>query len=119
MSYAPACSRLTVVYDGRCAYCRKQVAWIQARDAARRFSFISSHETNVTERFPALQRHDLSTGLRVVAPSGRVYVGADAVHAIAARLPRWRWVAWLYLVPGIRQLARMQYARIAARRNVC
>jgi predicted DCC family thiol-disulfide oxidoreductase YuxK len=108
--------RNVVVYDGECPFCCEQVARIRQRDRAGRFEFVARQAPGITERFPALAEGDFNTGMRLVRPDGRIYVGADAVYEIARRLPRWRWFAWLYRIPGIHALCRWIYAWIAANR---
>lgn len=105
-----------VVYDGDCPFCRRQVARIERRDRWRRFELAPRQTPGLMERFPKLAEGDFNTGMRVVLPDGRIAVGADAVYEIARRLPRWRWLAWLYVLPPIRWLAQRIYAWIAANR---
>lgn len=112
-----AIDRPVVVYDGTCGFCRKQVARIQRWDRAEEFTFISSHEPDLLENFPQLAGEDLDAGMRLIEPSGALSAGADAVHGIARRLPRFRWFAWLYHVPGVKQVARRVYGWIARRRH--
>jgi len=116
MSIATACDRCVVVYDGSCAFCRAGIERIRRRDRFGAFEFIPAQDPHLHERFPALLQSGLEAGMRLVLPDGTVRVGADAVHGIARRLPRWRWVAWLYRLPGIRFAVRMGYRWVAARR---
>jgi predicted DCC family thiol-disulfide oxidoreductase YuxK len=104
-----------VVYDGACRFCRAQIARIQRWGGAGRFEFVPSSTPGLFERFPTLQASDLSTGLRLVQ-GGQVSVGAEAVYRIARVLPRTRWFAWLYRVPGLHGLAQRLYGWVAARR---
>ena len=109
--------RPVVVFDGTCGFCRKQVARIQRWDHADQFAFVSSHEPNLLQHYPQLAGEDLDAGMRLIEPSGAMFAGADAVHAIARRLPRFKWLAPLYRVPGMKQLARLIYGWIARRRH--
>ncbi|TWT44238.1 hypothetical protein RAS1_06480 [Phycisphaerae bacterium RAS1] len=111
---APRC---VLVYDGACGFCRRQVAWIAARDRSQLFEFTPRQSPGLDERFPALREGDFDTGLRLILPDGRIRVGADGVYEIARRLPRWRRLAWLYHVPGLRAVARALYAWIARNRH--
>ena len=110
-------SRCVVVYDEDCPFCRKQMAWVRAKVSQEPFEFVASQAPGLTERFPVLRGEDLGTGLRLLLPDGSVLSSADAVHGIARRLPRWRWIAWLYRVPGLHALARKLYAWVAAHRH--
>ena len=105
-----------VVYDGACRFCRQQIDRIQRWDRAGRFEYVPRQTPDLEDRFPQLKEGDFNTGMRLVAVSGNVFVGADAVYQITRQLPRWRRLSWLYRVPGIHGLSRWMYARIAARR---
>jgi hypothetical protein len=59
----------------------------------------------------------LNPNVPIIKPDGTTLAAADAVHEVARQLPGWRWMAWLYHVPGIKQLCRAIYAWIAARRH--
>lgn len=108
--------RCVVVYDGECPFCRKQIARIRRWDRAEQLEYVPRRSPGLEERFPKLAEGDFNTGMRFVAPDGLIHVGADAVYQIAARLPFWRRLAWLYRVPGLHRLARAAYAWIAAHR---
>jgi predicted DCC family thiol-disulfide oxidoreductase YuxK len=106
-----------VVYDGECAFCRSQVARIRRMAGEGAFEFVPSRSSELYARFPQLQGENLNSGMRLVEPDGRTHVGADAVYAIARRLRGWRWIAWLYRVPGLHWVARSIYGWIAANRH--
>jgi predicted DCC family thiol-disulfide oxidoreductase YuxK len=85
-------------------------------DRAGLFELVPRQAPDVERRFPQLATSDFNTGMRFVAPDGAVSVGADAVYEIARRLPRTRWIAWLYRVPVLHAVARAMYKWIAANR---
>jgi predicted DCC family thiol-disulfide oxidoreductase YuxK len=105
-----------VIYDGACAFCRKQAARIRAWDTRGRFELVARQTPGLEERFPKLAQADFNTGMRVVLRSGEIPVGADAAYEIARGLPRTRWFAWIYRVPGLKQIARGAYGWVAANR---
>ena len=109
--------RPAVVYDAECAFCRGQIARIQARDRNGTFEYVPRQTPELLRRFPRLAKGDFNTGMRLVAPDGHIFVGADAVYQIARALRPWSWVAWLYRVPGLHALARWAYAWVAAHRK--
>lgn len=105
-----------IVYDGNCRFCIRQMRWIQARDSRQVFEFVPSNSDGLFDRFPCLREQNLNSGLRVILSPDEVAAGSDAVHAIARRLPRWRYLAWIYNIPGTKPLWQAAYAWIAARR---
>ena len=94
-----------VIYDGECAFCRRQISRIRRKDTHGKFAFVPRQTPGIEDRFPQLAQSDFNTGMRLVATDGRIFIGADAVYHIVQELPFWRRVAWLYRVPGIHTLA--------------
>ena len=92
-------------------------ARIRKYDRHGRFEYLPRQTPGLTGRFPALDRAGFDTGMRLIAPDGQIYVGADAVYHIARRLRYSCLFAWLYRVPGIHLLARSVYAWVAANRQ--
>lgn len=113
----PDAARPTIIYDGECSFCRRQVARIQRWSREGAFAYLTSQTPDLLERYPQLAQHNLGSGLRLVETDGAAFVGADAIYHITRRLPRWRWISWIYRVPGIRAVAVRLYAAIAARRH--
>lgn len=107
----------TIVYDGECAFCQRQVARIRALDPNGSFEYVRKQAADLMEKLPALRDSNFETGMRIVLPDGQVRVGADSVYEIARRLPGWRWLAWIYRVPLVHQAARGVYAWIARNRK--
>lgn len=109
--------RCVVVYDGHCPFCTRGMERIRRRDRRRCFTFLPSQTPDLLAHYPKLAAQDLSSGLRVILPTGEVCVGADAVYEISRRLPGWRWIAWLYRVPLLKSAARWCYRWTAANRT--
>lgn len=108
--------KVLVVYDGHCGFCRKQVESIRRRDRRGAFDYISRLDPELPRRYPG--RADMLTpgSMKALLPDGRLAEGADAVYEIARRLSWYRWVVWVYLLPGFRQLGRGVYGWIARNR---
>lgn len=58
---------------------------------------------------------DAATRLLHVLHEGRLYVGFDAMLVLWAQMPRYRWLARLFRVPGIFHVADWTYANVIAR----
>lgn len=108
--------RPTIIYDGDCRFCRKQAERIRFRAAAGTFDYVPRQEPGLEDRLPQIRQGDFNSGMRLVHPDGAVSVGADAVYEIARRLTPHRYLAWLYRVPGLKQVCRGIYALIARNR---
>lgn len=106
----------TIVYDGQCRFCLKQIERIRRRDRRGRFDYRARQEAGLEQEFPQITQGDFNTGLRLIETDGSVHVGADGVYHIARGLPRLWMAAWLYRVPGLKQVFRGIYAWIARNR---
>ena len=107
-----------IVYDGDCPFCQRQMALIKRLDKENVFCYLPKQTDDLLDRFPQLAQMDFETGLRLVDIKGRVFVGADAVYHIAKELKPFNYLAWLYQVPGLKQLCRFSYILIAQNRRL-
>ena len=94
----------------------KAVSAIRARDKQEEFMFVSRQTPRIEKEFPQVDFGDFDKGMVLVEPHGKVHVGADAIHFIVSRLPYFRLFAWMYRVPGFKNVIRWVYSWIAANR---
>jgi predicted DCC family thiol-disulfide oxidoreductase YuxK len=114
---APPPPVATLIYDGECAMCRASALWIlrRAMDAGA-LEILPCRSGPRRERFPQITDAQCLTAMQLVLPDGRVLAGADAMPELLRRIPRWRRLAALFDVPGMRPLGRVVYAWIARNR---
>lgn len=106
----------TVLYDGECRFCRRQIALLRRLDLTGRLRFTSLHDDTVARDFPEIPFADLMDRMFVVDRGGRARGGAEAVRYLSRRLvPLWP-LAVLLHIPGTLPLWSRLYAWIAARR---
>jgi predicted DCC family thiol-disulfide oxidoreductase YuxK len=106
----------TVLYDGQCRFCRRQIALLSRLDLGGRLRFTSLHEPSVARDFPEIPVADLMDRMFVVDDTGAARGGAEAVRYLSRRLvPLWP-LAMLLHIPGTLPLWSRLYAWIAARR---
>ena len=105
-----------VIYDGKCVFCKRQVATLHRFDGSNRLAFVSLHDPRVAERCPDLTFEMLMDQMYVVTQDDRRYGGADAVRYLTRRLPRLWFAAPLLHFPFSMPLWRMLYRYIANRR---
>jgi predicted DCC family thiol-disulfide oxidoreductase YuxK len=107
--------RFVILYDGHCRFCtagsRRLAAWM--RGAVEQADF---QRPGVLERFPGLTHEKCMERLHLVAPDGRVFAGAEAIARAIATRPLLGKLAFLYFVPGLRQLIDVIYKLVAAHR---
>ena len=101
---------LTVLYDGACPLCRREIAHVQGLaqrqgDGALCFVDISRDE----EIASADERAALLARFHVQQADGSRVSGAAAFVAMWGRLPGWRWLARLARLPGVLALLELAY----------
>ena len=106
----------TVLYDGRCRFCRSQIALLRALSIGHRPTFISLHDPIVAERFPELSHDELLRQMYVIDPQGQARGGAEAVRYLSRRLPLLWPLAALLHIPGSLPVWKSLYAFIARHR---
>lgn len=103
---------LTVLYDGACPLCRREIAHVKGLaerqgDSGLCFADIS-HSTEGDTR-SAAERAALLARFHVQRADGSRLDGAAAFVAMWRRLPGWRWLARLARLPGILPLLELAY----------
>jgi predicted DCC family thiol-disulfide oxidoreductase YuxK len=107
---------LTVLFDGNCNLCRGSAESVKRFDKALRIEFLDLHDPTAQARFPQVDREEAMRWMQAVESNGKVSSGSDAWARIGLLLPRWKYVAWILLVPGVRWIAGQLYAWIARNR---
>lgn len=108
--------RDTVLYDGKCRFCRSQIALLRKCDLAGCLRFLSLHDPEVGQLFPEIPPDALLTQMYVVNRSGQARGGAQAVRYLSRRLPLLWPLAVLLHVPGSLPLWNTLYAFVARHR---
>src|SRR5215471_18026655 len=103
-----------LVYDGLCKFCtagaQRLVRWMGPVEV----ELLDFQRPGALDRFPGLTHDACMKAMQLVTPDGRVYHGVEAaVRAFATRRFLGR-LAYVYYVPGLRQLLDWLYARVAA-----
>jgi predicted DCC family thiol-disulfide oxidoreductase YuxK len=113
---APGGARLIALFDGHCVFCTRQAKQLERLVGANRVELVSFQDEGVLGRFPGVSHEACMQRMHVVQPDGRVFAGAEAVARAALLLPVIGWIAFLYYVPGVRQLAEWGYGVVARER---
>ena len=109
-----AAEHATVIFDGACGFCRKQVKDMQALDSEQQLQFLPRQSADAESRFPQIKSNKLGEGILLIDQQGNVYKAADAIDQIFHRLPSRRWFCFLYRLPVIKQIIQLGYKFIAA-----
>ncbi len=110
-------SDFTFIYDGECGFCLGWVGWVRRNDTFNRIEFLPWQSPETFQRFPQLPKEEVPSAGFVVFPSGQFFRGSDAAPHLLKVLPKWRWLASFFAIPGIPPVARWVYKRIARNRH--
>ena len=106
--------RPVLLYDGHCAFCRRQVLRLRQLTGGR-VALLSFQEAGALDSFPGLSHADCMRELKLVHADGRVEGGVSAV-AGALRLGGWRGLPAALTAPGLGLAARLAYRLVARMR---
>jgi len=104
----PAC-RLTVLYDGDCAMCRREIAHYRRLDKQRRVNW-----ADIACSADLLDQHGITVAaaylrLHVIDAGGQLHTGVAAFVRIWAELPGYRWLARLVKFLHLERLLELGY----------
>lgn len=108
----------TLLYDGECVFCRRQIERIKAWDGLQqqgrgRFQYLSLHAPEVQERWPDLSRDRLMQEMCIIDPQDHRHWGAEAVRYITRVLPRLWWAAPFTHFPGAMLVLKPLYGLVS------
>src|SRR6185295_19326167 len=107
--------RPVLIYDGRCRICVRGASRL-ARWTGDRVALESFRDPGVIARHPGLTEEACDQAIHLVGTDGRIWRGAEAVARALRLRPALAPFAWLYHLPGVRQLADAAYAAVARNR---
>jgi ubiquinone biosynthesis monooxygenase Coq7 len=103
---------LTVLYDGSCPLCRREIAHVKGLAQGRSDSglcFLDISQPAAGTAAFAEERAALLARFHVQRSDGSRLHGAAAFVAMWGRLPGWRWLARLARLPGMLTLLEVAY----------
>ena len=99
---------LTVLYDGSCPLCRREIALYRGLQASQPLCFADVSDPALVPP-PGTSSAALKARFHVRHADGRLESGARAFLALWAALPGWRWLARLGALPGVAALMEGAY----------
>lgn len=101
---------LTVLYDGACPLCRREIEHVQGLAAQRPDSALCFVDVSAAHSpVPPQERARLLARFHVQRADGSRLDGAAAFVAMWARLPGWRWLARVARLPGALPVLELAY----------
>jgi predicted DCC family thiol-disulfide oxidoreductase YuxK len=105
---------MEMIYDGRCGFCVRSMAWFLAYDGLRQIRIRDFR----TDPSPVVSDAQLEKALYTVLPDGRALAGFEAYRYVVLRVPGLWWLAPLFYVPvASRRIGHPIYNWIAANRS--
>ena len=104
-------SVLTVLYDGACPLCRREIGvyqGLQPHDAGQSLKFLDISQPDSSLPVGGVRSEYLAR-FHVQRSNGQVLSGAAAFVALWATLPGWRYLASVASLPGITPLLELVY----------
>lgn len=103
-----AAGALTVLYDGACPLCRREIAMYRGLSPDQPLAFVDVSDASAGLP-PGADRARLLARFHVLRADGSLADGARGFVALWAVLPGWRWLARLAAVPGVTPLMEVAY----------
>jgi predicted DCC family thiol-disulfide oxidoreductase YuxK len=104
---------MTLPYDANCSFCVRGALSLQRRFGAARLVLRDFQDPSVTERHLAATPDEMNE-MRLITPEGSVFAGCEAFARLFATVRGLRWIASVYYLPVLRQIADAMY-RLGAR----
>ena len=104
---ASGCETLTVMFDGACPLCRREVGVYQALESLEPVAWLDVSQASA-DMLPEDRARYLAR-FHVRMPDGQLLSGAAAFVALWQTMPGWRWLGRLGVLPGITPLLELAY----------
>jgi predicted DCC family thiol-disulfide oxidoreductase YuxK len=105
---------MEMVYDGRCGFCVRSMAWFLAFDGLGQVKVRDFR----TQPSPVVPDEKVEKALYTVLPDGRAFPGFDAYRYIVLRVPGLWWMVPLFYIPVLsRLIGRPIYHWVATHRT--
>ncbi len=111
-----ATAPVILLYDGGCRFCVRSAEGLARRFGPGRLEIRDFQKKGVLAAFPGVSYEAAMKRMHVVFPDGTIYAGAEGIARVFATTRFVGWLAYLYYVPGIRQLVDLGYASFAKHR---
>ena len=105
--------RHVVLFDGRCKFCRVNAERLRRWGKPGVLNMEDFQKPSALDAFPGLSHALCMRYLILIEPDGRVFAGFEGIVRALTTRGSWSKLAYLYYVPGIKQLFDLGYFAIA------
>jgi len=110
-----AIGEMEMIYDGRCGFCVRSMAWFLAFDGLRQIKVRNFR----TDPSPVVSDAQMEKALYLVLPDGRALPGFEAYRYVVPRVPGLMWQVPLFYLPVLsRLIGHPIYNWIASHRSL-
>jgi predicted DCC family thiol-disulfide oxidoreductase YuxK len=114
LAWKQAMGDMEMIYDGRCGFCVRSMAWFLSFDGLRQIRVRDFR----TDPSPLVSDAQMEKALYLVLPDGRTFPGFEAYRYVVLRVPGLWWQVPFFYVPVVSRLVGHPiYNWIAANRN--
>ena len=104
---------ITVFYDGKCGLCSREISHYMKISTPKTFIWRDIANEPQHLRKINVPQSDALRRLHVSDQVGTIYVGIDAFITIWKKLPRWRLLAVICAIPGVKYILSVLYNKFA------
>jgi predicted DCC family thiol-disulfide oxidoreductase YuxK len=106
---------MEMIYDGRCGFCVRSMAWLLAFDGVKQISVRDFRRAPS----PIVSDAALEKALHLVLPDGRALPGFEAYRYVVLRVPGLWWLVPFFYVPFLsRGIGHPSYNWVASHRSM-
>lgn len=102
-----SCNSLTVMFDGACPLCRREIGVYQSLEPLQPVQWLDVSEAH--DGLSADEQARLLARFHVRLPDGRILSGAAAFVALWLTMPGWRWLGRIGRLPGVTPALELGY----------
>ena len=106
---------LTLYYDGKCAFCTREMMRLAGWDQQQRLAFVDIAQPGFDPSHLGLSMAILNREMASRTAAGQVFLGVDSMLAAYPLVGR-GWLVWPLRVPGLRQVLTFLYRQFARHR---
>jgi predicted DCC family thiol-disulfide oxidoreductase YuxK len=102
-------SGLTVLYDGACPLCSREIAWYRRQAAGEDIRWLDLSRCDEVQLPPGIPRQAALARFHVIEANGDPVTGAAAFARLWRAYPGLRGLAWFARLPGVSSLLELGY----------
>jgi len=108
--------KAVLIYDAACPLCSAAAEWVERRAAPDAIELLPCASIDRAARYPDIAEAACMQAVHVALADGSVHAGEAALPHVLRVMPRWRWLAWVFALPGMSVATPFAYRWVARHR---